>query len=108
MEPAGQLAGRAGAALTAVGMAVPEQIMTNAAIAERLGVAEEWITRRTGTSERHVAAPGQRLDQFAAQAARAALAQGGVNPADVDAVLVGTTSAEDMSPHAAPMSAATC
>ena len=80
--------------------------MTNAAIADRLGVDEEWITRRTGTSERHVAGPGQRLDQFAAQAARAALAQGGVDPADVDVVLVGTTSAEDMSPHAAPLVAA--
>lgn len=64
-----------GAALAAVGMAVPEQIMTNATIAARLGVDEQWITRRTGTSERHVAGPGQRLDEFAAQAARAALAQ---------------------------------
>ena len=96
----------AGAALAAVGMAVPEQIMTNATIAARLGVDEQWITRRTGTSERHVAGPGQRLDEFAAQAARAALAQAGADPAGVDVVLVGTTSAEDMSPHAAPLVAA--
>jgi 3-oxoacyl-[acyl-carrier-protein] synthase III len=89
-----------------VGMAVPEQVMTNAEIAARLGVDEEWISRRTGTSERHVAAPGQRLDEFAAEAARAALAQAGVDAADVDAVLVGTTSAEEMSPHAAPLVAA--
>jgi 3-oxoacyl-[acyl-carrier-protein] synthase-3 len=85
---------------------VPEQIITNAAIADRLGVDEEWISRRTGTSQRHVAAPGQRLDEFAATAARAALAQAGVDAADVDAVLVGTTSAEEMSPHAAPLVAA--
>jgi 3-oxoacyl-[acyl-carrier-protein] synthase III len=95
-----------GAALVGVGMAVPEQVTTNAAIAERLGVDEEWISRRTGTSQRHVAAPGQRLDEFAATAARAALAQAGVDAADVDAVLVGTTSAEEMSPHAAPLVAA--
>jgi 3-oxoacyl-[acyl-carrier-protein] synthase-3 len=69
-------------------------------------VDEGWISRRTGTSERHVAAPGQRLDQFAAAAARAALAQAGIDAADVDAVLVGTTSAEEMSPHAAPLIAA--
>jgi len=87
-------------------MAVPEQVITNAAIADRLGVDEEWISRRTGTSQRHVAAPGQRLDEFAASAARAALAQAGVDAADVDAVLVGTTSAEEMSPHAAPLVAA--
>ena len=87
-------------------MSVPEQVRSNAAIAERLGVDEQWITRRTGTSERHVAAAGQRLDEFAAQAARAALAQAGLAAADVDAVLIGTTSAEEMSPHAAPLVAA--
>jgi len=107
-EPAvtGRPPGLAGAALVGVGMAVPEQVMTNAEIAARLGVDEEWISRRTGTSERHVAAPGQRLDEFAAAAARAALAQAGVHAADVDAVLIGTTSAEEMSPHAAPLVAA--
>src|SRR6202034_1240677 len=73
----GRSPGLAGAALVGVGMAVPEQVVTNAAIADRLGVDEEWISRRTGTSERHVAAPGQRLDEFAAAAARAALAQAG-------------------------------
>jgi 3-oxoacyl-[acyl-carrier-protein] synthase-3 len=102
----GRSPGLVGAALVGVGMAVPEQVITNAAIADRLGVDEEWISRRTGTSQRHVAAPGQRLDEFAATAARAALAQAGVDAADVDAVLVGTTSAEEMSPHAAPLVAA--
>jgi 3-oxoacyl-[acyl-carrier-protein] synthase III len=102
----GRSPGLAGAALVGVGMAVPEQVITNAAIADRLGVDEEWISRRTGTSRRHVAAPGQRLDEFAATAARAALAHAGVDAADVDAVLVGTTSAEEMSPHAAPLVAA--
>jgi 3-oxoacyl-[acyl-carrier-protein] synthase III len=87
-------------------MSVPEQVRSNAAIAARLGVDEQWITRRTGTNERHVAAAGQRLDQFAAQAAQAALAQAGIAAADVDAVLIGTTSAEEMSPHAAPLVAA--
>jgi 3-oxoacyl-[acyl-carrier-protein] synthase III len=102
----GRSPGLVGAALVGVGMAVPEQVITNAAIADRLGVDEEWISRRTGTSQRHVAAPGQRLDEFAATAARAALAQAGVDAADFDAVLVGTTSAEEMSPHAAPLVAA--
>jgi 3-oxoacyl-[acyl-carrier-protein] synthase III len=101
--------GRTGAALAGAGMSVPERVRSNAAIAARLGVDEQWITRRTGTSERHVASPGQRLDQFAAQAAQAAqaaLAQARIAAADVDAVLLGTTSAEEMSPHAAPLVAA--
>jgi len=96
-------AARPGAVLAGAGMALPAHVRSNAAIAARLGVSEEWITRRTGTSERHVAAPGQRLDELAAQAALAALNQAGVAARDVDAVLVGTTSAEEMSPHAAPL-----
>jgi 3-oxoacyl-[acyl-carrier-protein] synthase III len=98
--------GLTGVALAGAGLSVPEQVRSNAAIAARLGVDEEWITRRTGTSQRHVAAAGQRLDQFAAAAARAALARAGLAAAAVDAVLVGTTSAEEMSPHAAPLVAA--
>lgn len=100
------LPGRAGAALAGAGMSVPEQVRSNAAIAARLGVDEQWITRRTGTRERHVAAAGERLDQFAARAARTALEKAHVTAADVDAVLIGTTSAEEMSPHAAPLVAA--
>jgi 3-oxoacyl-[acyl-carrier-protein] synthase III len=102
----GQAAAHPGAAIAGVGLAVPAQVRTNVAIAARLGVDEEWISRRTGTRERRVAAPGERLDQFAARAARAALAQAGADAAGVDVVLVGTTSAEDMSPHAAPLVAA--
>jgi 3-oxoacyl-[acyl-carrier-protein] synthase III len=98
--------GLTGVALVGAGLSVPEEIRSNATIAARLGVDERWIARRTGTGERHVAAAGQRLDQFAAQAATAALAHVGVAAADVDAVLVGTTSAEEMSPHAAPLVAA--
>ena len=95
-----------GTVLAGLGMAVPEQVRGNDVIAQRLGVDEEWIARRTGTRERHVAAAGQRLDQCAARAARDALGQAGIDGADVDAVLVGTTSPEEMSPHAAPLVAA--
>jgi 3-oxoacyl-[acyl-carrier-protein] synthase III len=62
--------------LAGAGMAVPEQVRY-AMIAARLGVDEQWITRRTGTRQGHVAAPGQRLDEFAARAG-AGLAWAGV------------------------------
>ncbi|TWP36327.1 3-oxoacyl-ACP synthase III family protein [Leekyejoonella antrihumi] len=95
-----------GAALVGVGMAVPQHVVSNAEIAERLGVDEEWISRRTGTKVRHVASPGERLEHLAAGAARSALEDAGLDPVEVDLVLVGTTSAEEMSPHAAPLVAA--
>jgi 3-oxoacyl-[acyl-carrier-protein] synthase-3 len=88
------------------GFAVPACVVGNHAIAGRLGVDAEWLTRRTGTRERHVAATGERLEDLAASAARRALARAGVDASDVDAVLVGTTTADEMSPHAAPLVAA--
>lgn len=95
-----------GAAVVGVGSAVPERVVGNAEIAARLGVDEDWLHQRTGTRDRHVASPDDRLDLLAGRAARAALHRAGVDPAEVDTVLVGTTSAEDMSPHAAPLVAA--
>ncbi|MGH3495405.1 MAG: 3-oxoacyl-ACP synthase III family protein [Sciscionella sp.] len=105
-EPSSRVRSGPGTALAGVGYAVPERIVSNAAIAVRLGVDEQWIGKRTGTHVRHVAAQGERLDQLAAKAARAALQRAACDPADIDVVLLGTTSAEDMSPHAAPLVAA--
>lgn len=95
-----------GAALVGVGHCVPERVVTNHDIAERLGVEEEWLTSRTGTRQRHVSGPDERLETLAATAAGDALKDAGIDAAEVDLVLVGTTSAEEMSPHAAPMVAA--
>jgi 3-oxoacyl-[acyl-carrier-protein] synthase III len=91
------------AALAGVGHAVPETVVGNAEIARRLGVDEAWIESRTGTRERRALADGERLADLAARAGAAALDDAGVAPGDVDLVLVGTTSADEMSPHAAPL-----
>lgn len=95
-----------GAALVGVGHCVPERVVSNRDIAEHLGVEEEWLTSRTGTRERHVSGPDERLESLAASAAGDALKDAGMDAAEVDLVLVGTTSSEEMSPHAAPMVAA--
>jgi 3-oxoacyl-[acyl-carrier-protein] synthase-3 len=93
----------AGAALAGVGHAVPDTVVGNAEIARRLGVDEAWISSRTGTRERRALADGERLADLAARAAEAALRDAGVAPEEIDLVLVGTTSADEMSPHAAPL-----
>lgn len=85
---------------------MPDRVVTNAEVAAGIGVDEEWILRRTGTRTRHVAAPGERLGVFATTAARRALERAGIEAAEVDAVIVGTTSPDEMSPHAAPQVAA--
>jgi len=96
----------AGAVIGAAGMAVPEQVVENAPIAERLGVEPEWIVKRTGISRRHVLAPGERLIDIAARAGGAALAAADVDPDDVDLVLVATTTKDHLTPDAAPLVAA--
>jgi 3-oxoacyl-[acyl-carrier-protein] synthase-3 len=90
-----------GASLTGAGLAVPERVLANAAIAARLGVDEHWIERRTGTAVRHVVGDGERLADLAAAAGAAALAQAGVAADALDQVIVATTSADEMSPHTA-------
>jgi 3-oxoacyl-[acyl-carrier-protein] synthase III len=95
-----------GAAVGSVAAALPETVVTNVPIAERLGVDERWIVERTGVAERRVARPDERLSDLAATAGRRALERAGLDPADLDMVLVGTTSQDELMPNAAPLVAA--
>jgi 3-oxoacyl-[acyl-carrier-protein] synthase-3 len=71
-------------------------------VATRLGVAPEWIERRTGIRSRRRARGNVRLADLAADAGRDALANAGVAPAELDMVLVATLSADELTPNAAP------
>jgi 3-oxoacyl-[acyl-carrier-protein] synthase-3 len=84
-------------------MAVPSRLVSNGELASRLGVEERWIAKRTGTSSRPWAEPGERLSDFAAEAGRAALARAGVDAGELDLVLVATSSADEITPNAAPL-----
>jgi 3-oxoacyl-[acyl-carrier-protein] synthase-3 len=91
------------AGIVGFGRALPTTVVENAPIAERIGVDPAWITKRTGISARRRAADGEGLTQLATEAGRRALAAARVDPADVDAVLVATSSSDDVVPQAAPM-----
>ncbi len=84
-------------------MAVPERRVGNAEIARHLEVDEAWIAKRTGTRERPWALPGERMSDFAARAGSEAIARAGLEPLDVDLVLVATSSADEITPNAAPL-----
>ena len=92
-----------GAAIAGVGVSLPSQVVTNHEIADRLGVDTAWIERRTGIRARRRAQPGERLETHATRAAREALDRAGVTPAEVDLVLVATSSADELLPNAAPL-----
>jgi 3-oxoacyl-[acyl-carrier-protein] synthase III len=93
---------RCGAEMIGVGTALPATIVPNATVAEELGIDAEWILKRTGIEERRSAQPGERLFEFAAAAGAEALAEAGVAAAEVDLIVVATTSNEDLMPAAAP------
>jgi 3-oxoacyl-[acyl-carrier-protein] synthase-3 len=91
------------AAFHSVTAEVPPTRVSSAEMAERLGVSESWILSRTGIRERPVAAPEERLSDYAARAGAAALERAGVDPAEVDLVLVATLTADEVTPNAAPL-----
>lgn len=97
---------RTGAVAAAVAISLPDRVVGNDEIAARLGVEDNWIVRRTGILRRRIAAPDERLDAHAARAARRALDRAGVDPLDVDLVLVATTTSDELMPNAAPLVAA--
>jgi 3-oxoacyl-[acyl-carrier-protein] synthase-3 len=97
---------RLGAEIAGLGVAVPENVVANAPIAERFGIDESWIAQRTGIDERRIAAPDERLSQFAAAAGERALAAAGIEAGELDLLLVATTSNEDLMPGASPRVAA--
>jgi 3-oxoacyl-[acyl-carrier-protein] synthase III len=90
------------AGVAGLGVAVPEGAVPNADIAANIGVDAAWIERRTGIRSRRHAAPGARLTDLAAAAARNALAAAGTEASAVDVVLVATLSADELTPNAAP------
>jgi 3-oxoacyl-[acyl-carrier-protein] synthase-3 len=92
-----------GAAIASVAMCVPDRVVANAEITERLGIDANWIAKRTGVRERRIAWPEERLSAFAAEAGDIALERAGVDPTELDLVLVATMSADELTPNAAPL-----
>jgi 3-oxoacyl-[acyl-carrier-protein] synthase-3 len=91
------------AGIASVAMAVPDNVVTNAQVAERAGVTEQWIVHRTGVRERRHVSDGQRLQDLATAAGQAAMDEAGLEPGELDLVLVATVGADELLPNAAPL-----
>ncbi|MFE0353450.1 beta-ketoacyl-ACP synthase III [Streptomyces nigra] len=95
-----------GSRIVAVGHYQPARILTNEELAGMVDTSDEWITSRVGIRTRHIAGPDEPVDELAAHAAAKALAAAGLTPADIDLVLVATSTAVDRSPNMAARVAA--
>ena len=100
------MSARAAPTILGIGAALPEQLITNAALAERLDTSDEWIVRRTGIRERRHLLAGETLADLAAIACSSALADAGSQAADVDHVIVATITPDRLTPGLAPALAA--
>ncbi len=79
------------AVVTGCGSYLPPDIMTNHELAAIVETSDEWIRERTGIRERHIASDDQRTSDLAVEAAKAALGAAGRTPADIDLIIVATT-----------------
>lgn len=86
---------------TGWGTALPDRVVTNAELEDRLETDDVWITDRTGIRERHVAGLGETTAVLATAAGRRALDRAGVMAGDVDLVLVATSTADQALPATA-------
>jgi 3-oxoacyl-[acyl-carrier-protein] synthase III len=92
-----------GAAIAGLGTCLPRRSVPNAPIAEHLGVDDRWIVKRIGVHERRMVEPDERLTDLALGAAREALEGAQLDPAELDLILVGTFTQDEILPNAAPL-----
>ena len=85
------------------GSYLPKQALTNDALikARKIDSSDEWIQRRTGIKQRHIAEEGEKTSDLATHAARAALTDAKLTIADIDLIVLATTSPDDALPATA-------
>jgi 3-oxoacyl-[acyl-carrier-protein] synthase-3 len=76
--------------LVGVGGYLPERVMTNAELAQKVETSDDWIVERTGIRRRHIAADGQKTSDLAIEAARRALAHAKMDAPDIDLIVLAT------------------
>ena len=84
--------------ITGLGTYAPDRVLTNDELAELVDTTDEWITERTGIKERRIAAPEQAMTDLALPAARTALERAGVEPEEIDLIIVATVTPDMMFP----------
>jgi 3-oxoacyl-[acyl-carrier-protein] synthase-3 len=85
-----------GIAITGSGSAVPETSLHNQELTQLVETSDEWISTRTGIRQRRLALPTESLSELAAAASRGAIASAGITAADIDLILLATSTPDDL------------
>ncbi|WP_432719517.1 ketoacyl-ACP synthase III [Jeongeupia wiesaeckerbachi] len=89
------------ARIAGTGSYLPEHILTNEALAQRVDTSDEWIATRTGIRQRHLAADGEMTSDMALKAVERALDAAGTERSEVDLIIVATTTPDHVFPSTA-------
>jgi 3-oxoacyl-[acyl-carrier-protein] synthase-3 len=89
------------AKITSLGTYAPPGLLTNADLEKMVETSDAWIRERTGIRERHIVEKGVATSDLALEASRCALAQAGLQPADIEAILVATVTPDTFFPSTA-------
>jgi 3-oxoacyl-[acyl-carrier-protein] synthase-3 len=87
--------------ISALGTYVPPRLLTNADLEKLVDTNDQWIMERVGIRERHIVDKGVATSDLAAEAAKRALAERGIDASDLDAILVGTVTPDMFFPSTA-------
>ncbi|MET0050219.1 MAG: beta-ketoacyl-ACP synthase III [Candidatus Thiodiazotropha sp.] len=87
--------------ITGTGGYLPEKILTNSDLEKMVDTTDQWIVERTGIRKRHVAAEGEYTCDLAEKAARNAIEMAGLDPQEIDLIVVATTTADQVFPSTA-------
>ncbi|NDW51885.1 beta-ketoacyl-ACP synthase III [Aliiroseovarius sp. PrR006] len=91
------------AVVKGVGHYLPERVVPNSYFEDIVDTSDEWIRTRSGIERRHFAAEDETTSKMGANAARMALADAGLEPDDIDAIVLATSTADLTFPSAATM-----
>lgn len=83
------------------GSYLPEKILTNADLEKMVDTTDEWIVTRTGIRQRHIAAADEATSDLALHASRRAIQSAGLQPQDIDLIIVATTTPDHIFPSTA-------
>jgi len=89
------------AKISALGTYVPPRLLTNADLEKMVDTNNQWIVERTGIRERHLVEKGQATSDMAVEAAKKCLAERGIQPTEVEAIIVATVTPDMLFPSSA-------
>ena len=100
-QPVSRRAPLRSAKISALGTYVPPRLLTNKDLEKMVDTSDEWIYTRVGIRERHIVEPGMATSDMAVEAAKRCLAERGVQPSEVEAIIVATVTPDMLFPATA-------